>query len=416
LPVVTIESIGQLTEGGTDVAFQLTRTGGTSQPLTVHYTVGGTATPHSDYTALTGTVVFAVGAATAEIEVTTVADNEFEDAEDVVITLTTAPSGEYLIGESGYASMNIEDAPPQIEQLVVWEETGTQIGEVTLTRSGGDISQAITAWFEVEGTFEIDGETLTAVLAATAEFGANETSLIIPIIADPNNGGFANVQMPGATTVAPRADQSQLLYQYLDYLDDTSHPVFRLRAATLARRIIPDLPSPISYTENVALSLIRAKVQTMPANIFLEEADKTRILDGIADKRQLGIDWRTFPTSLATQAAAGGAGAYAGLITAVPNWPVIEQNVNALAAQLGAEDFQQREDAEQALKTLIGGYLVQGDFTRATLVVGLLLEIAQTTQSPEIHNRALDVVKFAGKAVRYLPEKLQAIQNNIGVP
>jgi len=99
-----------------------------------------------------------------------------------------------------------------------------------------------------------------------------------------------------------------------------------------------------------------------------------------------------------------------GLITAVPDRASIEQTVNTLAAGLGAADYFDREDAEQALKNLIGGYLIQGDFTRATLVVNQVAQIAQTSPEQEIRNRAWEIVAFAEKASRYLPEKQAIIQ------
>ena len=59
---------GQASEAGPDPGlFTITRTGDTSQDLTVHYAVSGTAIPDVDYAALPGTVVVPAGSATATI-------------------------------------------------------------------------------------------------------------------------------------------------------------------------------------------------------------------------------------------------------------------------------------------------------------------------------------------------------------
>ena len=54
--------------------FTVSRTGSTTSALTVSYSVGGNATPGSDYTALSGTVVIPAGAASAPIVVTPIDD------------------------------------------------------------------------------------------------------------------------------------------------------------------------------------------------------------------------------------------------------------------------------------------------------------------------------------------------------
>ncbi len=55
--------------------------------ITLSYTVGGTATAGSDYTALPGTLTVPAGATTATIPVALVADSDQEDRETVVLTL-----------------------------------------------------------------------------------------------------------------------------------------------------------------------------------------------------------------------------------------------------------------------------------------------------------------------------------------
>ena len=84
LPTVTLAATtGTATEAGpVPGVFTVTRTGSTAAALTVSYTVGGTATAGSDYTALSGSVTIAAGAASATIAVTPVDDTAVEERRD----------------------------------------------------------------------------------------------------------------------------------------------------------------------------------------------------------------------------------------------------------------------------------------------------------------------------------------------
>jgi subtilase family serine protease len=79
---------GQAAEAGLDPAsLTITRTGDTSEDLTVLYTVGGTATAGADYEALSGSLVIPAGSAAASLVVTPLDDSAFELQETVVVTL-----------------------------------------------------------------------------------------------------------------------------------------------------------------------------------------------------------------------------------------------------------------------------------------------------------------------------------------
>ena len=104
--IVTLAvSPGSVTEDGTtNFVYTFTRTGATTDALTVNYTVGGTATFDTDYTqtgaasftATTGTVTFAAGSDTATVTIDPTADTNVED--DETVTLNLAPGTGYAIG------------------------------------------------------------------------------------------------------------------------------------------------------------------------------------------------------------------------------------------------------------------------------------------------------------------------------
>ncbi len=67
--------------------FRISRSGDLTNPLVVNYSVGGSATPGADYTALPGTVTIPVGQTSADIIVAPLDDNQRESAETVEVTL-----------------------------------------------------------------------------------------------------------------------------------------------------------------------------------------------------------------------------------------------------------------------------------------------------------------------------------------
>lgn len=104
--VVDVVALSNPAEGGT-ATLEFTRTGFTTASLTASYSVTGTATSGTDYTALSGTVTFPVGVSTVDVIVTTLADLVVDDGETVVATVVTGTG--YSPGSSYIATMTISD-------------------------------------------------------------------------------------------------------------------------------------------------------------------------------------------------------------------------------------------------------------------------------------------------------------------
>ena len=92
--------------GAQPVIFRLVRSGNLN-PITVFYTLSGSATAGSDYSAPSGRVVFPIGVNTATVTLTPTADLLPEATE--TITLTLAPGAGYTNGSPNNASATIED-------------------------------------------------------------------------------------------------------------------------------------------------------------------------------------------------------------------------------------------------------------------------------------------------------------------
>ena len=79
----------------------------TAAALTLGYTVGGTATPGTDYTALPGTVAVPLGATGVDIAVAIADDSAVEGAETVILTL--APGTGYTVGSPSAHTLTVAD-------------------------------------------------------------------------------------------------------------------------------------------------------------------------------------------------------------------------------------------------------------------------------------------------------------------
>ena len=99
--------------GKTNLVYNFARTGATTSPLTVNFTLGGTATRNSDYsayggnflTATTGNIVFAAGATTAKLELVTTGDTVKEANETIAFTLASGTG--YTIGTAAAVTTTI---------------------------------------------------------------------------------------------------------------------------------------------------------------------------------------------------------------------------------------------------------------------------------------------------------------------
>lgn len=413
--VVTMEKVADGAEGGGHGLFRFTRTGDLSEPLKVFYTIDETvadaATWGGDYyIAIPGSTHFGVGAATSDVVLWSQADNEFEELEKAVFTLVEPPPEEtpYSISGPLTHTATITDNPPQVSASVVWYSmSGPTIGQVTLNRSGGNIHQPLTTWFEPEGTLTENGETITVVFAATAVFPADAVTLVLPIVANPMMGGIANVQVPGATTQGQRADQSAQINNLAnDLLNPNDGPRFDDACGELSK-IIKDLPLPLTYQEYLALRMVRERILSAlpPPDNFILEAQV------FGDKDTNTVDWRTLPPGPAVQAVVGGAGLVAGIFAVVPDWAKLQATIDAIITDLYDDVFAVRQQAADKLKGMITSSTLRGDMTRASLILGkvyVAMKSATDTDAKiladEIYNFGLSVhsmKRFALSKVRF---------------
>ena len=106
LATVTISAnIPTASEGGASGSFKVTRTGSKDFPLTVNYTVSGTATKGTDYAALNGAVTIPTGWTSMSSNVIPIDDASPEDRESVIVTLSAGTG--YQVGSPSSATVSI---------------------------------------------------------------------------------------------------------------------------------------------------------------------------------------------------------------------------------------------------------------------------------------------------------------------
>ena len=154
--------------------------------ITLDYTVGGTATAGTDYTALSGRVQVAAGTTQVTIPVVMAGDSIVEGGETVVLTLT-AGTGYSIDNSNIIHTLTITDndiAPPgtPVASFVrassnAGEDAGTHHVAVTLSRAP---ASAITLGYTVGGTATA-GTDYTA-LSGRVQVAAGTTRVTIPVV------------------------------------------------------------------------------------------------------------------------------------------------------------------------------------------------------------------------------------------
>ncbi|NCS59621.1 MAG: hemolysin, partial [Microcystis aeruginosa G11-04] len=171
-------------DGTTNLVYTFTRSGVTSNALTVNYTLGGTATLNTDYTrsGTNNTVTFAANATTATVTVDPTADTTVENNETVALTLATGTG--YTVGTTTAVTGTItNDDLPSITLAVSptsVTEDGTANLVYTFTRSGVT-TNPLTVNYTIGGT-ATNGTDYTSI-PTSVTFAANSSTATV--IVDP---------------------------------------------------------------------------------------------------------------------------------------------------------------------------------------------------------------------------------------
>lgn len=189
------------TEGvASPATVRVLRTGSTAGPLTVHYTVAGTAATGADYVALPGAVTLPAGAAEALITVVSVNDQASETIETVELALNS--NAAYVTDPGALkATISVVDDDLQILHVIASDPLATErnlsitgtpadTAAFLITRTG-DTTLPLTVYYAMAGS--TSGTTATALHGV--DYEALPGVLVIPA-----------GQSSGAVTILPRWD------------------------------------------------------------------------------------------------------------------------------------------------------------------------------------------------------------------
>ena len=156
-----------LPEIGNTTSFRISRVAldpaSVLQPLTVTYTMSGTATSGTDYIRPTGTVTIPANAAYADVAITSIPDATTESTETIILSLNDTSSYD-VVGTAATASINLLDRGADMatfsSNLLAWyklnETTGT-----TAADSSGKVKTATLyngpVWNTGESALTFDG-------------------------------------------------------------------------------------------------------------------------------------------------------------------------------------------------------------------------------------------------------------------
>ncbi|MFN7566501.1 MAG: beta strand repeat-containing protein, partial [Microcystis sp.] len=188
LPTITLTlSPASVTEDGTtNLVYTFTRSGVTTNPLTVNYTLGGTGTLNTDYTrtGTTNTVTFAAGSSTATVTVNPTADTTIEPNETVILTLAAGTG--YTVGTPNAVTGTItnDDVTLPSITLAVSPSSVTEDGTTnliyTFTRSGVT-TNSLTVNYTLGGTGTLNTDYTRTGTTNTVTFAAGSSTATVTV-------------------------------------------------------------------------------------------------------------------------------------------------------------------------------------------------------------------------------------------
>ena len=157
LPSITlaVSPASVLEDGSTNLVYTFTRTGATTNALTVNYGITGTA-DSTDYTGATPgtgkTITFAAGASTAMLTIDPSADTTIEADETVALTLATGTG--YTVGTASAVVGTISNDDKLIPAYTVTPSAGTINEGATLTTTVAttNVGTGTTLYWSIGGT------------------------------------------------------------------------------------------------------------------------------------------------------------------------------------------------------------------------------------------------------------------------
>ncbi|NCR04872.1 MAG: hemolysin, partial [Microcystis aeruginosa LG13-03] len=216
LPSITLAvSPASVTEDGTtNLVYTFTRTGVTTDALTVNYTVSGTATNGTDYASIPTSVTFAAGSSTATVTVDPTADTTVEADE----TATTPVTGTITNDDLILPSITLAISPSSVTEdgtsnlIYIFIRTGDTTNPLTVNYSIGGTATNGTDYtlLPTSVTFEANSAIATVTVDPTADTIVESDETVILALAA---GTGYTIGTPNAATGTINNDDTSVTSQ-----------------------------------------------------------------------------------------------------------------------------------------------------------------------------------------------------------
>jgi hypothetical protein len=201
--VTVLATDSSATEAGlTTGTFSISRTGDTTDPVTVNYSVTGTAVNGTDYAMLATTAIIPAAQSSVNVVVTPIDEAAPEDDETVILTLTSGTG--YTVGSPSAATVTITDNDLPTVTVVAGDaaasEAGPNTGSFTVSRNG-PTTDALSVAYNLTGT--AGNGTDYSALASTVLIPVGQASATVTVT--PTNDGAPEPAETVILTIATNA-------------------------------------------------------------------------------------------------------------------------------------------------------------------------------------------------------------------
>jgi hypothetical protein len=273
-------------------SFRITRTGATTSPLTVAYSLNGTASNGTDYALLNGTATISIGATTVDVVVAPLNDATVEGVETVALTLEFT-GADYDLGDTRSVTLSIrDDETPTITiaatDAAAAEADGgsTDPGQFTITAAPAPDADLTLTYTVSGGTNGVD----YAFLPGTILLPAGQTSVTLALdpVDDELNEGTENVTitlLPASThnvgaasnaTVSIAASDTPVLRALAADADAAENPADTGRFVIQSDKIFTSNTNVLYLMEGTATN--GADYTTLNGTIQISSGSNTAIL------------------------------------------------------------------------------------------------------------------------------------------
>jgi len=242
----TLDSDNSITIGGTSPRayemglmpgrFTIYRAG-SIDPITIPYSVSGTASQGVDYVMLPGTITIPAGKRTALIDVTPLSDAEVEPAENIVVTLH--PGTNYNLGSPSQGTVTIDDAPDILYVAQLRPDLGvisSGFGVASVRRSGNALGGKVSLSFSGLSSAQLTTELF---ISTNGHSGTTVLSLPLDQVA-PLHWGFTSTNGVSSEEMVQALDEHRMWVR----IRSSTYPSTELIGLLLTAPGWQDMPSP----------------------------------------------------------------------------------------------------------------------------------------------------------------------------